>query len=379
GAPRWLAISGAVLGLILLSFRLLPRPHLFTTALAGVFMVALIRFTVTGRAWTLAPLPILMLFWVNAHGGFLVGFLLLGAFLIGAALGSREFEDPRQAIRQLAVVTGLCAVLSFLNPAGPALWGHVTGYIGIDFLVGITLEYQSVNFHRSMGRVFFICLFAGPALWMTRRARVTWLSAGLYLFFAAAALHSNRNVSFFAVASLPWLGVWLRDFLAAGGSRETAWLERLRRLDAVDSQLRPGFATLATIGMVTLALGPQSDLYRFDEAKFPVAAAEWLNEKAPPGPVFNQFRWGGYLLYEHPDIPVFIDGQTDFYGEELTREYLTVLKANPGWDRVLEKHGVTWTFTRSSEPINQLLELDEDWERVYEDDVTIAYRRQGSS
>jgi hypothetical protein len=37
-----------------------------------------------GRPWIRA-LPLLMLVWVNVHGGFLVGFVLLGIFLFGAA------------------------------------------------------------------------------------------------------------------------------------------------------------------------------------------------------------------------------------------------------------------------------------------------------
>lgn len=375
GAPQWLAIVGGVLALFLLSFRLLPRPHMFTMALAGVFMLVLTRFAVSGRAWSLAPLPILMLFWVNAHGGFLIGFILIGAFLLGALLGSDEFDAPRPAVRPLLVVVMVCLGASLVNPAGLSLWGHVTGYLGIDFLVGITLEYQSVNFHRSLGRVFFICLFAGPALWMTGRVRVSWLAAGLYLFSAAAALHSNRNVTLFAVASLPWLGVWLRDFLATGGHGARARLEQLERLSQVDRQLKPGFGAVALIALVALALGPKADTFRFDDDKFPVVAMDWLERLTPRGPVFNQFRWGGYLLYERPDISVFIDGQTDFYGEELTREYLTALEGRPHWDAVLDKYGVEWTFTHVDSPLNQLLELDEDWRREYRDEVAVIFRR----
>ena len=71
---------------------------------------------------------------------------------------------------------------------------------------------------------------------------------------------------------------------------------------------------------------------------------------------------------------MFIDGQTDFYGEELSGEYLTVLKAWPGWENILDKHGVAWTLTRKEEPINQLLALDEDWQHIRADEVVLVYR-----
>jgi hypothetical protein len=64
----------------------------------------------------------------------------------------------------------------------------------------------------------------------------------------------------------------------------------------------------------------------YDPEKFPVAAVNWLETHPQDGEMFNYFIWGGYLLYrEWPDLQVFIDGQTDFYGETLSREYLSVL------------------------------------------------------
>lgn len=375
GAPRLLALPVGLLALMLQSIHLLPRPHLFTTAFAAVFMIVLLRFARTGRAWMLAPLPLLMLVWANSHGGYLIGFILLAAFTVGALLASSEFADGRRAVRPLVTVMLLCIAASLVNPAGVELWRHTTGYLGIDFLVAMTYEYQSVDFQQDYGKLFFVALFAGPALWMTGRVRVSWLAAGLYLFFAAAALHSARNIPLFTVAALPWLAVWSEDALRGGGARSAAVLRKTEQLDRMDRSLRPGLSTLAGLGLLWYTLGPAADTYRFDPDVFPVEAVGAFDGFDTSGPVFNQMHFGGYLLYTRPDVPVFIDGQTDFYGEQLSREYLTALKASPGWEGVLDKHGVTWTLTRKGEPINQLLALDEDWRRVYADEVAVVYRR----
>lgn len=375
GVPRWLAAPGAILGLVLQSVHLVPRPHLFTTALAGLYIIVLVRFAISGRSWQLAPLPILMLAWTNLHGGFLVGFILIVAFIMGALLGSEEFREAKAAVRPLLVTLALCGVATLINPVGFKLWGHVTAYLGIDFLVGITQEYQSVDFHQDYGRLFFVALFAGPVLWMTGRVKVSWISAGLYIFFAAAALHSARNIPLFTVAVLPWLGVWMREFLRAGGQRGSLWLARLNGLGRIDRRLRPGVATVAGILIIWGALGPQAEAYRFDPKRFPVRALAELGNTAPDGPVFNNLAWGGYLLYAWPDIPVFIDGQTDFYGEQLSREYVTVIHGRPGWDRLLREHGVTWTLTSRDDPLNQLLALRDDWEEIYADELVRVFRR----
>lgn len=376
GSRRITGFLVAALALLLQSVHLLPRPHLVTTAFAAIFVLVLVRFAKTGLGWRLAPLPLLMLVWVNSHGGFLVGFLLLAIFLGGAVLQSEEFASPRQAILPLVVTIAVCAAASLLNPAGPSTWAHTTGYLRIDFLVDVTQEYRSVDFHVGYGKLFFFCLFAGPAAWMTGRVRVSPLAAGLYLLFAAMALHSARNIPLFSVAAMPWLAVWIHRALDGRGAWTAGVLQRLEGWEGIDRQLRPGLAFAVAVGLIWFAIGPNAGSYRFDPEVFPVAAVASLGPETRDRPVFNQLFWGGYLLYAKPDVPVFIDGQTDFYGEELSREYLAAVKGNVGWRSVLDRYGIGWTLLGVAEPLNQLLELDPEWHRIYADDVAIIFVRR---
>jgi hypothetical protein len=72
---------------------------------------------------------------------------------------------------------------------------------------------------------------------------------------------------------------------------------------------------------------------RYDPAVFPVEAVDWLEQHPPEGNGFNYFIWGGYLLYRSwPERTVFIDGQTDFYGEALTRQYVQVITLTGDWE-----------------------------------------------
>ena len=139
----------------------------------------------------------------------------------------------------------------------------------------------------------------------------------------------------------------------------------------LDRSLRPGLSVLLVLLLIGACLGPWAEDYRFDPTVFPVTALE--SDFDTSGNVLNEMAWGGYLLLERPDIPVFIDGQTDFYGEELSRDYLAAIKARQGWREVLDTYDIAWTFTRRWEPINQLLALDPDWRRAYEDDVAVVY------
>ena len=85
-------------------------------------------------------------------------------------------------------------------------------------------------------------------------------------------------------------------------------------------------------------------------------AADWLDKHPQHGKMFNYFTWGGYLLYrEWPEQKVFIDGQTDFYGEALTRQYERVITLAPGWEDVLNQYHVRWVLIPPGGPLASAL------------------------
>lgn len=100
-------------------------------------------------------------------------------------------------------------------------------------------------------------------------------------------------------------------------------------------------------------------------------AADWLETHPQEGNVFNYFPWGGYLLYRFEGrLPVFIDGQTDFYGEALTRRYEQVITLAEGWPEVLAEYRVTWVLVPADSPLVPALEA-RGWRRVYADATAI--------
>lgn len=405
GVAGPLALLFGVLAFRLEALHLLPRPHLFTMLLAAVTTAILLGWSREGRSRHLRLLPLLMLFWVNLHGGFLVGFLLLGVFLVDAALdrlaAGRGEEPGRQGpgaeerraraggrLKELGLVTALCLAVTLLNPAGPAIWTHTLGYLGSHYLVNHTQEYLSPDFHVGGLQVFMATLLLAFALGLAGKARPTRAEGMLVLLWTAASLYSARNVPIFAVAALPVVARWTQatiDGYAAAGSGAPArarrllegflgWMERMSRVDARVAR-RPLFLAVGSALLVLWTLGPGRSRLVFQPSDFPVAAVRELKRDPPPGHVFNQFIWGGYLLFAWPEQPVFIDGQTDFYGAELTREYSTAVEGRPGWSHVLDEHHVGWTLTRTDQPLNQLLALSPDWTMVYQDSVATAYRR----
>ncbi len=201
------------------------------------------------------------------------------------------------------------------------------------------------------------------------------------------ALYSVRNVPLFAIVAMPFLAGLLSEWLASHHHRLKA-LERLyhadRRILDIDLKLRGAFLPGITIVLALAGLrsGMELDFQRagnrFDPRVFPVEATDWLVKHPQAGRPFNYFPWGGYLLYRlWPNQTVFIDGQTDFYGEELTRQYEQVLTLSPGWEDILEQYAVDWVIFPAGEALAVELRGQPGWTMLYEDPTAIIFGRSG--
>lgn len=379
GTAAPLAFAFGVLALLLQAIHVHPRPHMFTTLFTAVFSLVLLEVRRGASPRWLVALPVLLVAWVNIHGGFLVGFIVLGAFAADSVLASarnRESDELRRRATWMVSVLLACFAVSFLNPAGWELWPHTTGYLRETYLVDFTQEYKSPDFHDTLIKFFLIALLLGTTVLALLRAKIELLGLALWLVFAAFALHSTRNIPLFAVVTIPWLARWTDALIRQTAPSEPRvrafgrWSEKLER---VDGSL-PGWP-VALVGCVLLtgvALGGETRRqFAFDPDVFPVAAVAELKASGfvPPGPVYNEFIWGGYLLYSWPEVPVFIDGQTDFYGEELTREYRGIRFIQPGWEESLRRRGVSWVIVPPDAPLAAALRLTGAWETVYADET----------
>ena len=342
------------------SFHWLARPHLWSLlGTVGVLFVVLltegpprsehdVTLSAEGAeganrpAWRLyLGIALLFAVWANLHGGFLFGLVLLVLLATGEALdwwigGKRG--APEGPFRSIALL-GAAVVGSCINPVGPRLLGHVIGYLDNTWLVAMTMEYRSPNFHLWWGKVFLALLSACISALALSRRPVPLRVLVPFVVTTAFALHSARNIPLWAVSGLPLL-VWHLDpdWRALG----RGLLARLRSsfdLAARSSKLGSWGAAAAVVAVALARVAPEHP--GFDPDVFPVEAVAQARAEGVEGRIFNELAWGGYILYAWPEQRVFIDGQTDFYGEALSQEYLSIRNAEPGWEKKLERRGVT--------------------------------------
>jgi hypothetical protein len=131
------------------------------------------------------------------------------------------------------------------------------------------------------------------------------------------------------------------------------------------------FAALLYVGSKVLEV-PQEAAH---PEGLPAGAVAYVAAAQPPGPLFNDYNWGGYLIWSLPDYPVFVDGRTDLYDDELLREYLAIYTAQPGWEARLDKWEINLVLAEADGPLSVALAQQPGWTQVYYDAIAAVYTR----
>ena len=63
--------------------------------------------------------------------------------------------------------------------------------------------------------------------------------------------------------------------------------------------------------------------------------AAFVAERGYSGPLFNDFNWGGYLIWALPQLPVAIDGRTNLHGDERIQRFGSTWAGSPSFSAVI--------------------------------------------
>jgi hypothetical protein len=325
------------------------------TILSFVFTAAFIAiFEIRRRLWIL---PFLAVVWANCHGGFFLGWVVCAGYSADALL--RRAPDARR----LLAVSGLCVLLSGLNPNGFDVFATLGQYRSSPMQAGIVEWARSDLWGAPYA--FDILLYAAAAVlaWSWRRVRPAhWI---LFAAFASAALMAARNQML--------IGLFAPVLIAA----YFPWKRRL------PVQARFG-ATVAILASLAWGIA-RGDLFqlRAAEWRYPAGAATFLRDHRISVPLFNTYEYGGYLIWR--GVPVFVDGRA--LSESVYRDYRTILSApagDPARARLLDRYQVGAILMNSFEYYsgdlyNLSLALSDpaqaDWKLVYEDAQAAVFLR----
>jgi hypothetical protein len=134
-----------------------------------------------------------------------------------------------------------------------------------------------------------------------------------------------------------------------------------------------GLVVCAALVKAATALPFEANLAEIRKT-MPVEAVAFIKKTAPEGRLFNSYNWGGYLLWELPEYPVFIDGRTDLYDDALINQWLRGMRGEAGWQTLLDRWQVRLILLEPGTPVVGQL-AQNGWNLLYQDERSVVYGR----
>ena len=374
--PRFLVATGLTAAAVLAIAMLFgERPWLLTLLFTTLTLHAIVCLREPGPVprWVWG-LPLAYVLWANSHIQFVYGLFLLfaacAAPLLDGWLGRAGPAGSAAAPRtrrwwQLVALAAGCALATLVNPYHGRLHAVILEYASQPGPFRFVNELRALEF-REVGDWVMLGM-TGLACFALGRRRVGAFEVILLAVTALFAFRARRDLWFVVLADLLILG--------SAGPREASEEERYTPTRRAWGLIAVGLVALALLTAWTRDLSP-AGLERRVASAFPVEAARVVREGGYVGPLYNDFNWGGYLIWALPELPVAIDGRTNLHGDERIERFGRTWAGLPGWERDPDLAGAGIVIAPADSALTAHLTADRRFRRVHTDPLAVVFIRR---
>ena len=364
------------------------KPELFSLLLFSWIVFIFFHVKITRRKFLFYFYPLIFVFWVNLHGGFIVGLVFLAMAFIGEILNrilfSRESFTTEELVH-LGIACVLSGVATLLNP------------YGTDYLINI---YKGIiSGSSSMAQLHNRVVMAYMSLWPYLKATdISFFGGGLtawimtlmifsILGFSVYELIKKKSCDFALLicsVALYWKGM---ETNRASYFFSVAFFFIFFYLLISRLKLK-NVLNRATIFSLLLFLFFYISIFyvhmtRLEDKKWfgigldglvPVKEVEFLKKYKLEGLIFNGYLIGGYLVWDlYPDYKVFIDPRGGLYMNQVFSDYMEFTTRHVNIDDInsfREKYPfkiVILQYQQKALIIDFLQAGDKEWHLVYFD------------
>lgn len=356
------------------------RPRTITLLLAGIYLALLrsfVREKETRAIWWLVPL---MALWANLHAGYLIGLVLIGVTIAGVVLDAWFAGETLAAhssqLKKLILVFVACLLAVNLNPQGPRILLFPFEFFFSPIQQNQITDWLSPDFHQSelLPLALLILLPIAALALSPKRARPSEVL--LFLSTLYATLKSSRHMAIFALIAGPLLADYLQNWL------ETTRFARVFGQPNTTNTTRRAivFNLILLVPLVACLIKLKSVIYSPPTQRrvgVPLNAVKYVKDNSITGNTFTDPNiWGGYLIWETPSNPVYIDGRIDMYGDEFVREFLEIISGLRRWQEPFEKYGVDVAIVSTGSIMRLQLQQSPEWQELYNDEMAVVFRRK---
>lgn len=369
--PFWISVGLALVGSIITQSVTAARPGPVTVICFTLVLAVLVDAQRSASVRRLWLVPLLIWMWANVHVQFVYGLFIVGLFCmipVFDRLLAMVGVSPEPGTRYLPAkwmwgTLATSTALTFVNPYGIGVYRVLWEFIQQPKLYKFINETRAMAFDQKVHfLVLLVCLAGAMALARSRRIQPVWLL--MFLWAALSGFHAERDMWLTATISL----CLIADYCAQENPvpepvQRRVWLGAL--------------ACILVFLIVRFQKGPSSrELAGLVGTSMPLGAVAYIHEHHLQGPIFNDFDWGGFLIYALPEMKVAIDGRTNVHGQdEIARSLQTWNVLGNNWydDPLLQQANLVIADPEFA--LTYVLRTDPHFKVVFSDPAAVLYRR----
>jgi hypothetical protein len=359
------------------------RPQVIAFLLGAVFIYLIQRLRAGGRREWAVLFPLGMLVWVNSHGSFPIGLLVIGLWLgdeiwkLISAPWIRHAPINAKNILLPGIILLISAMTCLINPRGFGVFQYLHNMGENAVVQELVVEWSPPRFSTLSGGLFLGALLLTLVILAVSPRRPTFYQLGAFICLAGLGLGTSRGIV--------WYGLIMGPIVAE---------HSYAILGSIRSHIRPGienagspaitWAIIVIISALSIISLPwfkdwlpmPADKAGLISMETPVAATEFLQINQPPGNLFHAMSFGSYLIWAaQPEYRVFVDSRIELYPETVWRDYLEISAALGDWEERLQEYDVrTLMLSRMEQPgLVMAAEGSNNWELVYEDTAALIF------
>jgi hypothetical protein len=348
-------------------YLVLDRPVLITLLCMAVY-IFLFEQTLRGRKkrwlWWCVPLQII---WTNSQGLYPIGIFIIGAYWVEyvtmkylfprSPFSCKEREENSPSFRMFTLLLFCCCLSCCVTPYGIAglllpmkLFSRISPYLQHLYSFNISENvplFALTGFEAGYRAWVIFSALASCVLFALNRKNPRIAHMLLFLGFLFLAISAVRNVLLFFILLIPVIGynAMSLDLPKLFGAFQPVLKKRVAAAMVAAALLVLALCTVKQ-SLVVATYPPGRLLSPF---RFPEKIVGYLKENPLPGNMFNDIRYGGFLLWSlYPQKKVLIDGRLVIRSPQFFAEYLAICEQPELFDFAAKKFNITHAILPSA-------------------------------
>jgi len=333
------------------------RPQMITLFFIAVLLKLIDSSLKNPNSRLIYLCPLLFLIWTNLHGGFFAGLFIL--FLITALEGFKKTtlfkkiisgkhfsgqkfkENESKTIFSLLIISIISFLATLVNPYGIRIYEEVFRSIGNSYVGLYITEWLPLFFSTGTNifQISYLAVFLGLLIPQYKEIELNHLTLAT-IFLAFALLH-QRHFPIYVIITIPIFAEVLFQ------TKQKIPSEKLQFLFGGIKKWR---MILIFIGIISYGLHPfLANSQR--SISYPEKAISFLKTLPLSENLFNEYGWGGYLIWKIPERKVFIDGRMPSWRKDdrfIFGDYLKIEKTEKGFQEILAQYEIKIVLLRNN-------------------------------